>query len=148
MIEDKQFDAHGEPSRGERGHFKAKYAYDDRGYRIESVLLDERDRPILHIDGYAKLREKYNDRGQLLELACFGLEGSSVVSKNVGWAKVRRTYNARGKLSQVDYFNTSDRLARNAYGFATIRFSYDDLGRETEREFYDVGGVQVFYLRA
>jgi C-terminal processing protease CtpA/Prc len=96
------------------------------------------------VDGEAKQRDKYNDKGQLIESAFFGLNGSPVVPKKYGFAKVRRTYNARGKLSQIAYFDPNDRLVQHAYGYATSRVSYDDLGRETKREYLDTNGTPVF----
>ncbi|MGH8591023.1 MAG: hypothetical protein ACREXX_17360, partial [Gammaproteobacteria bacterium] len=143
MIEESLFDTQGKPSRGEDGCFKTKYRYDDRGYRIETACYDERDRPALYIEGYARIRDKYSDKGQLVEVALFGLDGSPVVPKKFGFAKARRTYSTRGKLSQISYFDPNDRLVRGANGYATAKTSYDELGRETKREFYDVGGVPV-----
>ena len=56
---------------------------------------DERKRPTVHKDGYAKTRDKYNDRGQLIETEFVGLDGSPVVLNKYGFAKRRRTYDAR-----------------------------------------------------
>jgi YD repeat-containing protein len=144
MIEETVFNLQGKLTRGEDGCFKNKYAYDDRGYTIETACFDERSRPTLYMDGYAKVRSRYNDKGQLIELTLFGVDGSLIVHKKHGYAKVRRTYNARGKLSQIAFFDPNDRLVRHAYGYATSRVSYDDLGRETKREHLDANGTPVF----
>ena len=40
-------------------------------------------------------------------------------------------------------FGRGDELVRSALGYATVRFSYDDLGRESKREFFDVNGAPV-----
>lgn len=136
-------DPEGKPTRHEDGYAKGRYAYDDRGYRIETAYYDERDLPTLHKDGCAKVRNKYNDKGQLIEWACFGLDGSPIVAKKYGRAKARVTYDAHGKRSRVDYFDPNDHLMRSAYGYATVRYSYDEIGRETKREFFDANGAPV-----
>jgi YD repeat-containing protein len=45
------------------------------------------------------------------------------------------------------YFDPDDRLVQSVDGYATMRVTYDDLGRETRRAFFDVNGVPV-YTRA
>jgi hypothetical protein len=97
----------------------------------------------LHSDGNTARLSKYNESGQLLEHAYYGLDGSPVLLKEHGFAKLRRTYDARGKVTQVAYFDPDDRLVQTVYGFAIIKFVYDNLGRETRREFLDVDGVLV-----
>ena len=128
--------------RHDDGYVKMTFAYDDRGYRIETAYFEEHGQPTLHTDGYAVQRVKYNERGQLVETAHVGLDGSPVLRKQ-GYAKLRRTYNARGKVAQFAYFDTDDRLVQTVDGYATIKITYDDLGRETQREFLDVNGVPV-----
>ena len=56
---------------------------------------------------------------------------------------MRWTYNARGKVAQLAYFDPQDRLVQLVYGYATIRYTYDDLGRETTPMFFDVHGDPV-----
>jgi YD repeat-containing protein len=143
LAEETFFDPQGDTVRVDNGYAKTTFAYDDRGYRIEQAHFDKHGKPALHTDGNAMRRSKYNERGQLLEHAYYGLDGSPVLLKEHRYAKKRWTYDAHGKVTQVAYFDPDDRLVQTVYGFAIIKFVYDNLGRETKREFLDVDGVQV-----
>jgi hypothetical protein len=129
--------------RHDNGYFKATFAYNDRGYRIEQAYLDEHGKPTLHMDGNAKRRSKYNESGQLLEHTYYGLDGSPVLRTKHGFAKKKWTYDARGQVVQTAFFDPDDRLVQTDDGFAMIRAAYDDFGRETTREFLDVNGAPV-----
>jgi len=145
MVEETTFDLQGKPVRHEDdGYSRAKSVYDDRGYRIEQTYFDENDRPILHKDGYTKVLWKYNDKGKKVEEALFGLDGAPVASKQSGSAKKRWTYYERGNVSQIAFFGPNDQPVRTTVGWATVRYSYDGLGRESKQEFFDVDGAPVF----
>jgi hypothetical protein len=113
------------------------------GYRIATAYFDENNYPTLHKDGYTKLLENYNDKGQLVEQVFVGLDGAYVLHKETGIAKARLTYNERGQVAQRMYFDPDERLVQTVYGYATQRNTYDDLGREIMWTFFDVHGVPV-----
>jgi hypothetical protein len=144
LIEETFFGPQGNPVRVDNGYVKTTFAYDYRGYRIEQAHFDEHGQPALHTDGNAMRRSKYNERGQLLEHTYYGLDGSPVLLRERGYAKKRWTYDAHGKVTQVAYFDPDDRLVQTVYGFAIIKFVYDNLGRETTREFLNVNGAPVY----
>jgi YD repeat-containing protein len=144
LLEEILLNTEGKPARSEDGYAKRRFAYDARGYRIETTYYDERDGPTADKDGCAKVGNNYNDKGQWTEWACFGTDGSSIVAKKHGFAKARQIFDVGGKLLRVDYFDANDVPARSAKGYARIKYSYDDLGRETKREFFDVDGAPVF----
>jgi YD repeat-containing protein len=144
LLEQILLNTEGKPVRGEDGYAKSRSAYDARGYRTEITYYDEHDGPTANKQGCAKVGTRYNDRGQRIEWACFGTDGSSIVAKMYGFAKERQIFDASGKLSQVDYIDANDGPVRGAKGYAKIKYSYDDLGRETKREFFDVDGTPVF----
>ncbi len=56
---------------------------------------------------------------------------------------MRWTLDEFGKVRQLAYYGVNDQLARTPLGYATIRFSYDSLGRENKREFFDVDDKAV-----
>ena len=72
-----------------------------------------------------------------------GLDGAYVLDKETGVAKVRLTYNERGQVAQRLYFDPDERLVSTVYGYATMRYIYDDLGREAMWTFFDVHGEPV-----
>ena len=82
------YDPQGQPTRHEDGYVTARFAYDPRGYRIETAFFDENNHPTLHTDGYTKVLSQYNDKGQRVERAFVGLDGAYVLHKE-GYAKVR-----------------------------------------------------------
>ena len=143
MIEETDLDTQGKPVQCDDGYAQSKHSYDGRGFRIETAYYDERDRATLHKEGCATVRMKYSDKGQWLEWACIGLDGLSAANKKNGSAKVRRTFDAQGNVSRGDYFDENDRLTRNAYGYATVTYFYDGMGRENKREFFDTNGIPV-----
>jgi YD repeat-containing protein len=143
LIEETFFDPQGNPVRHDDEYVKARFAYDERGYRIETALFDEHDRPTLHREGYAIQRVTYDDSGRMLEAAHYGLDGSPVLLTKTVFTKKKWTYDARGKVVQIVFFDPDDRLVQTVEGYAMIRAAYDDLGRETSREFLDVNGAPV-----
>ncbi len=144
LLEQILLNTEGKPARSEDGYAKSRSAYDARGYRTEITYYDEHDGPTANKQGCAKVGTRYNDRGERIEWACFGTDGSSIVAKMYGFAKERQIFDASGKLSQVYYIDANDGPVRGAKGYAKIKYSYDDLGRETKREFFDVDGTPVF----
>jgi hypothetical protein len=143
LLEEVLLSTEEKPVRSDDGYSKSRFGYDARGYRIEVTYYDERDRPATNEEGCARIGNQYNDKGQWTEWACFGADGSSIVAKKHGYAKARRIFDAGGNLVRVDYVDPNNVPARSASGYARIRYSYDDLGRETKREFFDVDGAPL-----
>jgi YD repeat-containing protein len=138
------YDPQGQLTRHEDGFVTQRFAYDPRGNRIETAFFDENNHPTLHKDGYTKVLSKYNDKGQRVERAFVGLDGAYVLDKKTGSAKERLSYNERGQVAERMYFDPDERLVQTVDGYATMRYTYDDLGRETRRAFFDVNGVPVY----
>jgi eukaryotic-like serine/threonine-protein kinase len=143
LIEETNYDPQGHPTRDEDGYVTARFDYDSRGYRTATAYFDENNHPTLHKDGYTKILTNYNDKGQSVERIFVGLDGAYVPYKENGCAKVRRTYNERGQVAQRMCFDPDERLAQTVSGYATHRYTYDGLGRETMWTFFDVHGAPV-----
>ncbi len=73
-----------------------------------------------------------------------GANVSPTLAKKYGNAKTSRMFDTRGNISRIDFFDANDIRVQSANGYAWIRYLYDELGRETKREFFDVAGVPVF----
>src|SRR5262249_38818935 len=143
LIEETNYNPQGQPIRDEDGYAIARFDYEERGYRTTTAYFDENNHPTLHKAGYTKVLKKYNEKGQFTEQVYVGLDGAYVLDKEDGFAKVRLTYNERGQVAQRMYYDPDERLAQTIYGYATIRYTYDDLGRETMWTFFDVHGDPV-----
>lgn len=133
----------GQPALSDEGYATVRNEYDDRGVLTASTFLDKNDRPVIMIDGYAQARIKRDSRGRLRELAYFDDRGVPVVSKRPGSGLRSWTYDPLGRVSEISDHDTAGRPVTNAYGYATLRYSYDEHGRETGRLLLDTSGRSV-----
>ena len=60
--------------------------------------------PMLHKDGYAKLTQAYDDRGNITEQAYFGTDGEPILSKK-GYARITWSYDDAGNRNKTVRYN-------------------------------------------
>jgi hypothetical protein len=122
------------------GYAAIEYDVDERGFLTTWTFLDPAGRPVKSINGFANVRVKRNERGQPLEFAYFDEHGRAAVNTRIGSGQRRITYDPRGKVFERSDFDVNGRPTTNAYGYATMRVSYDKYGHEVGRELIDVTG--------
>lgn len=133
----------GQPARTEEGYSAIHYEYDDRGFITVTTYFDQADHPVNSMDGYATVRRKRNADGRLVEITYFDASDRPVVSKRPGSGRRRWTYDAVGRVIERSDYDTTGKPMTNAYGYATIQYSYDEYGHETGRHLLDASSGPV-----
>jgi YD repeat-containing protein len=135
----------GQLVRSNEGYATIRREYDDRGFVRASTFLDENDHRVNSIDGYALVRRERTADGKLLEISYFNDRAVPVISKRPGSGRRRWTYDALGRVIDRSDYDTTGKRMINAYGYSTIRFSYDKYGRESGRQMLDAFGRPVTF---
>ena len=71
--------------------------------------------------------------------ADFGLDGKRVNQKLGGFAKELYSYDNRGDVTEEAFF-AADGAPGRSDGCATIKYTYDDFGRQTGAAYFDAAG--------
>jgi serine/threonine protein kinase len=96
---------------------------------LHHVLHDEPKRP----------RRAYDERDNVIELACYGLDGKPVLHAD-GYAKLSRVYDARDNVIEESYFGVDGRLTLDDRGIARIVLVRELRGNRIEQAYFDRDG--------
>lgn len=80
------------------------------------------------LKGYAVVRAKYDDRGNVVEAAFYGAD-DRLLPQPEGYARVTGTYGDEGRLVNEAFFDAEDRPAHTNQNYATP-FSYSQMRNE------------------
>jgi YD repeat-containing protein len=138
-------DTRDRPTMTFEGWSALRYEHDQRGYLTRQACFDTSGRPVKSVYGYASARVKHNAAGQTLEVAYFDVSGRPIIASRFGAAVRRWAYDDAGRVAELTTHDGEGRLMRNAQGFSTMRFSYDEYGREIGRTVFDVTGQKLDY---
>jgi hypothetical protein len=125
------------------GNHMVKYTYDESGNCTASELLGVDGKPCLIKNGYAKETVKYDERGNQVEWACFGLSDEPRINQSFGNHMFKYTYDERGYLVVQEYRGIDGKpcLVRN--GYAKVTAKYDERGHEIEEAWFDESGNPI-----
>jgi len=129
------YGADGELALSKEGLARAAYAYDSRGNAIETGYFDLDGKPTLGFGGFAGFRQAFDDRNNLVTKVFFGLDGEPINVRD-DYAKVTWTYDGRGDLLEESDFGADGKPAHSD-GVVTIKYTYDDLGRQSKVTYLD-----------
>ena len=165
------FDTDGNPTHGNLGRAGWRATYSPAGFMDELKNLDKNDQLVYVVsDGYAGIRYKYDNRGNITERYPYGTNGSltgyitsyqydsrdnqietAYYSQNGqktlgpdGYFRIEYGYNSRNQEIEERYYDASNRLfAPKSDNYAIIRSAYDNKGNLIEIAFYDASGERV-----
>lgn len=106
-IESARFDAKGQPVANRNHYHRVRTRFDARGLRLEQAWFGLKGEPVINADpqyAAAKYAWSYNPRGDVVETARFGPDGS-LLNGPGGWARERKEYDAGGKLVTTRRYN-------------------------------------------
>jgi eukaryotic-like serine/threonine-protein kinase len=110
--------------------------FDEKGNEISQTYLDDRGKATRHADGFTKVANVYDDRGNLCETRYHGPDGL-VMHKRFGIAKSLWTFDRLGRVVQVRYYDSSGKLASHSlYGNAVAKFVLDPWGNTIQEDYY------------
>jgi YD repeat-containing protein len=139
-IRTSYFSADERPARTDEGYATIRYEYDSRSFVTSTSFFDEADHWLNARDGYATVRRKWNGNGKLVETTYFDASDRPVISKRPGSGRRLWTYDTLGRIIERSDYDTTGKPMANAYGYSTIRYSYDQYGHETGRQLLDASG--------
>src|SRR5262249_31347463 len=141
ITEEAYFGLDGRPTRVRFGQARVAYTYDDRNNRTSEKYLGADGKPTISgLDGSAGYTWKYNERGQLVEVAFFDLE-SRPVRNLIGIARYVNRHDERGRKVEVTFFDPEGKPVLQAKERAArITTRYDDRGNAIEETWYDTQG--------
>jgi TIR domain-containing protein/PDZ domain-containing protein len=138
-VETTYLDSSDRPVRRRDGYATVRYEYDERGFVNRVLYLGPDGRPSRGPDGYISGRIKRNAAGERLEYSFWDDRNVPMIASRFGSAKRRWVYEAGRVVERSDHA-VNGSLIMNAYGYATVKYSYDEHGRETGREVLDTQG--------
>lgn len=111
--------------------------YDSLGNMMEIIYYGKDKKPILDKDGEAGYRYKYDDRNLTIELMSLGVDLTPTFNNN-HTCIVRFEHDKRGNTTKIAFYDASGtKLEESNEHVAGWNISYDDLGNETERSFFN-----------
>jgi hypothetical protein len=115
--------------------------YDERGHAVRIDLLDGSRNPILGHDRYARLDQKFNLRGQLIELSLYDASTPrKLVMGSSGYARETWAYDEDGRTIDIANFDASGKPVVSADGYAHLTRKYDARGNLIEEAYYGRDG--------
>ena len=104
--------------------------------------MDIDGKPVLNVDGYAKLTMRHDERGHRIEAAYLGVDGQPVLLKN-GYAFCTARYDERGNQIEEVYLGGDRQPVLRKEGFAKWMDKYDERGNRIERAWFGVDARPV-----
>ncbi len=131
------FGTDGLPALHEAGNAGWRAEYDSRGNMTATFSLGTDGKPLATEDGCTEIRFEYDRSGNLLSKRYLDPAGNPVAGRD-GIAEERREYDGRGNETLWMACGADGRptLARDK-GYASVRRTYDALGRVTDIAYFD-----------
>ena len=125
------------------GNHMFKITYDELGNEIAREMCGVDGKLCLVKNGFAKTTAKYDERGNPVEWAFFGLYGEPTIDQIWGYHILRAAYDERGyRISgECAGIDGKPRVAKTGYAKFTAKF--DERGRQIEEAWFDESGKPI-----
>lgn len=127
------------------GIYGKEFLYDEKGRIIEERFLGVNDSLKAMPWGLAYKEKKYDDRGNWIETSYFDQKGKPAMDVKDGIFVYSLEYDKYGNLSALYYRNPDGSLMipkkENMYGYAGVKFEYDDKGNRVRDMFIGMDGM-------
>jgi hypothetical protein len=125
------------------GNHMVKNTYDERGYCIAWEECGVDGKRCLVKNGYAKTTARYNERGNEVEWACFGLRDEPTIDQVFGNHMLKNTYDERGYRIGCEYYGVDGKPCLTKNGYAKVTAKYDERGDEIEEAWFNESGNPI-----
>jgi YD repeat-containing protein len=139
----------GKPILSAEGITRVAYAYDTRNREVGRAFFGLDGERVLLADtgqggifGHAGFHKKYDDRGNMIEVAYFGTEGKPRLT-NEKIAKIKYEFNARSQEVGRAFFGVDDKPTPSTNGYAAFRQQFDVRGNIVEQTYFGADGEPV-----
>lgn len=136
-LEEWNYDVNGNLCLDQNGVAGYKCRYDSIGNVIEVVYYDTNRKPTLNTNGIAGFQYAYDDRNLITKNVNLGTDLTPAYNTNHVCIALY-DYDKRGNMTKIAFYSPKgDELEESNENVAGWLLSYDDLGNETERAFFD-----------
>lgn len=126
----------------------ARSEYDLLGQQFRRNYFDIAGRPAVNLTNGCSIEiQDFDDRGNVKELTCRGLNGLPVLSLSTGAAKITTEWDARDRKIGEFTFDVDGQPVVTSAGYAGIRIAYDNLGRKIEERYFGPDGKPMAHAR-
>lgn len=137
-IKETNLGTDGKPSFTTSGYVAQLMSYDNNGYLSEIKFVDDSDN-LVDVTGsvsYARINQKNDEKGNLLEYQGFDKNGKHVESTAGVWRTVCE-YDSIGNNIGEKYFDKNDKPTKFGGYQASTKCVYDKFNRIVEKAYYD-----------
>ncbi|MDE7353181.1 MAG: hypothetical protein K2O06_09035 [Acetatifactor sp.] len=144
-------DSQGSPTvRTDVGYATARYAYNELGQRTEESYHDAEDHLVLHKEfNCAKIKNRYDERGNRAYIWYYGLDGKRIVRKDSGAMVNYMVYDAYDRMTWDAYYIYEkpeyQPVIRKDMGYFAIRYTYNKQGKYEKKQYLDVNKDPVMH---
>ncbi|WP_241018587.1 PDZ domain-containing protein [Paraburkholderia sp. Tr-20389] len=152
-VRETTLDIEGKPTRGKGWTIGSKVlssfaygtllGYDDRGETTSIVFIDRNGAPLSGNHRYAKMRFKYDDRGNQTETAYFDALDHPVLLSETGYAKMVSTYDDRRNVIKEELYDEYGQRTIGNKGYATLEKTYDERDRIAELRYFGMDNKPI-----
>ncbi|HEX3478971.1 MAG TPA: hypothetical protein VHT91_28305, partial [Kofleriaceae bacterium] len=120
-----------------------EYRHDSWGNLVEQRHLDGKGRPMVTaVQRCATQTWRYNDRDELIEHTCLGIDDMPVPGLYIGAASEKFNYDQPDRVQRM-YYDAQGLPFVTAQGYSGIAIKHDSLGRDIEVTYLDGNRNQV-----
>ncbi len=124
-------------------HIKSKYTYDEYGRLIKQEFLDENNKKDKNQNGVHCITNEYNEKGQVIKVSYFDINGNLTGSDSLNIAQIRKDYDKNGNEIYFELKNPQGNYVNNVLNCCKQVITYE--GSETKSlQEYSAGGDSLY----
>ena len=118
--------------------------YDKLGRLIKSTYLDADSVPCYETGNHVgTCRNEYDPSGNLISVSYYTPQGDSLSLTNENVAGWKMKYDDMGNETERAFFDEKGNLCAIKYGYARVKYTYDENGHKKTDRYYDLNGQLV-----
>lgn len=147
MIAAAAFDAAGAPI-NLKGDYPDKWQrmnikYDTNGNVVETIYWDANGRPGMQGEGCHRIRNDYDEVGQIIRSTCLDPEGKTTLADGQKFTTWETSYDDTGRRSSLKFYDAAWQPAKGTEGAFLVKIAYDQNNNITEISYFGADGQPV-----
>ncbi|MDB6171596.1 MAG: repeat-containing protein [Chthoniobacteraceae bacterium] len=145
LLKQSYFGLDGKPTVTSDGFAAGVMAVDPKGNILECSFLGPDGKPTEGIvGGYAKINNRYDDRGNCVDRAVFGATGAPTLDKG-GVHRVKQTFDEKNNLIGEASFGIDGQPILSSDGFARVETDFDERGNVEKGRYFGTDGTPALH---
>lgn len=134
-LEQKSFDAEGDPCNDDDGYCMIVYTYDKNGNMLSRRFYDKNGSLVIsRSDEVAGENYKYDEHSNIVEIQYVGADGKLMPNLVV----VRYEYDKYSNQTKMAFFNIDGTKTFNTKNYHMVEYKYDELRKVVEERYCDI----------